>query len=220
MKKAIIAIFAVGAMLTSCSDNGEKAVTKEAEKVVDKVETKNTQKFTNLKSPSYVKWRASHLGGLQPRYGKIMVEKAIVSVDDGKVTYGLVVLNMGSLTVENFPEGSEQTGKLKGHLQNKDFFDMTKYPTARFKLTSVKEVTGKYNAVITGNLTIKDVTKSITFNALVEVSDEQVSINSEDFSVDRTDWGLTYHVEGSKGVPIDYLIANDIGFTISLTLSK
>ena len=50
--------------------------------------------------------------------------------------------------------------------------------------------------------------------------EDMVSIQSEDFAVDRTEWGLLYNVEGSEGVPADYLIANDIGFTIDVNVSK
>ena len=71
-----------------------------------------------------------------------------------------------------------------------------------------------------GNLTMLDVTKSITINANVKVSENEVSVKSEDFKINRTDWGLSYNTEGTAGVPVDYLIANDIGFTIDVTITK
>jgi polyisoprenoid-binding protein YceI len=74
--------------------------------------------------------------------------------------------------------------------------------------------------LLTGNLTIMDITKSITFKANVSVSDANISVKSEDFAVNRTDWNLTYNTEGTAGVPVDYLIANDVGFTIDVTLNK
>ena len=80
--------------------------------------------------------------------------------------------------------------------------------------------TGDFNTKVEGNLTIMGQTKSIVFSANIEVSDMGVSINSENFSIDRRDWGLTYHIEGSEGVPVDYLITNDIGFTIKVALTK
>lgn len=127
---------------------------------------------------------------------------------------------MSTLTVENFPEGSSQIAKLKGHLQSADFFNISKYPTAKFELTNLEKTTGNFNSKVTGNLTIKDVTKSISFNANIKISSTEVSIQSEDFSVNRTDWGLSYNTEGTAGVPVDYLIANNIGFTINVILKK
>ena len=219
MKKTIIAIFALATVITSCADSGKEAVTKEAGKVV-KVENHKTQKFTKIKPGSHVNWRASHLGGMQKRFGTVQLGKASFMVNDNKLTNALVSMNMGSLTVESFPEGSEQTGKLTGHLKSADFFDVKEYPNSLFELVSVEPNTGKYNSKVTGNLTMKGITKSITFAANINVSDNAVTIKSEDFSVDRTDWGLKYNVEGTEGVPVDYLIANPIGFTIDVTVTK
>lgn len=50
-----------------------------------------------------------------------------------------------------------------GHLKNDDFFNAEKYPKMTFKSTSFKKVKG--NAyLLTGNLTIRDVTKKVVFN--------------------------------------------------------
>ena len=129
-------------------------------------------------------------------------------------------MDMASLTVENFPEGAAEKGKLTGHLQSGDFFNIEKYPTSKFVLTKREGTAGEYNSRITGNLTMLDVTKSITFIANVKVSENEVSVKSEDFKINRTDWGLSYNTEGTAGVPVDYLIANDIGFTIDVTITK
>ena len=109
---------------------------------------------------------------------------------------------------------------MEGHLKSADFFNIEKYPTARFELTKVKENKGDYNSKITGNLTILETTKSISFNANIAVLDNSVAINSEDFSVNRQDWKLSYHTEGDVGVPKDYLITNAIGFTINVAVTK
>lgn len=63
------------------------------------------------------------------------------------------------------PIANLRTGvaKLDEHLLKPDFFDGTKFPTATFVSTGVKaEGTG---ATITGNLTIKGVTKPVTLDA-------------------------------------------------------
>ena len=219
MNKAILIVLAISVIMTSCGNNGNKAETKDAE-TVEVVETNETQTFKTIKSGSIVDWRASHLGGMQPRFGKISVENATFLVNKGQLSNASVVMNMSSLTVDNFPEGAEEKGKLTGHLISADFFNTEKYPSSKFELTKLESTEGDYNSKVTGNLTILDVTKSITFNANVSVTATEVAIQSEDFSIDRTDWGLSYHVEGSEGVPVDYLIANDIGFTINVTLTK
>lgn len=218
MKKVILSIVLIGAMMTSCN-NGKKAKTKDVEKI-ETVKNNETETFTTVANGS-LSWKASHLGGAQPRFGKIYYKEAKVLVNSGTITNATFTIDMSTLTVESFPKGAEEIGKLTGHLKSADFFNIEKYPSSKFELTNLKTITGDFNTVIvTGNLTILDVSKSISFNANVNVSDTEVSIKSENFSVDRTDWGLTYNVEGSVGVPVDYLIANDIGFVIDVTLKK
>jgi len=49
------------------------------------------------------------------------------------------------------------------HLKSDDFFNVQKYPKMTFKSTSFKKVAGnKYT--LTGNLTLRDVTKSVKFD--------------------------------------------------------
>ncbi|HEX2099429.1 MAG TPA: YceI family protein [Candidatus Synoicihabitans sp.] len=52
-----------------------------------------------------------------------------------------------------------------GHLKNEDFFLVEKYPTITFKSTSWTK-TGENTFDITGDLTIKDVTKPVTLKAV------------------------------------------------------
>jgi polyisoprenoid-binding protein YceI len=52
-------------------------------------------------------------------------------------------------------------GQRDGHLKSADFFDAEKYPQITFKSTSFKNKGGD-NYELTGNLTIKDVTKPVT----------------------------------------------------------
>lgn len=219
MNKIILSILLIGAMMASCSSNGKKAETKEAQDV-EVVKTNTTLTFTSVKDGSFVSWRATHLGGVQPRFGKIYFKDANFLVNNGTLTNASVAMNMSTLTVESFPEGAEEIGKLTGHLLSPDFFNIEKHPTSTFELTNLKETTGDYNSMVTGNLTILDITKSITFNANVNISDNEVSIKSEDFLINRTDWSLTYNTEGTAGVPVDYIIANDIGFAINVILTK
>lgn len=217
MKQTILMLTVVAAMMSSCATNGKKAETKDAEKVeISKNET--TVIYSKVDQASFLDWRASHLGGVQPRYGKVYVKTAEILVNNDQITNASIEIDMTTFTVENF-EDEDSKNKLTGHLQSDDFFQISTYPISKFELTNIEAAEGDYNAIVTGNLTILDVTKSITFNANVAVSSDEVSIKSEDFVVNRTDWGLVYNTEGTEGVPVDYLISNDIGFTIDVIAS-
>jgi len=219
MKKTILTTFILGALLVSCGNNGKKTTTEDAKEVTE-TKTEKTISYEKVSSKSTVNWRASHLGGTNPRYGEIKIKSAEFLVNNNELSNAKVVMDINSLTVTSFPEGDENNMDLANHLKSADFFDVEKNPTATFEITNVEKTSGDYSHSITGNLTIMNITKSITFNANVTVSDNETSINSEDFAVDRKDWNLNYHAEGTEGVPANYLIADDIGFTINTTVLR
>jgi polyisoprenoid-binding protein YceI len=220
MKKIFLSLAVMSIVMSSCTDNGRKVEANEAQ-AIEVVKSEATIELTSLGNGSRVDWRASHLGGAGKRFGKISLQSAKVLINNGEMTNATFIMDMATFTVDNFGDDKKSQAELTGHLQSKDFFEIEKFPTSTFEFASLVAVKGnEYNSLITGNLTIKGETKSISFNANVSISEDMVSIQSEDFAVDRTEWGLLYNVEGSEGVPADYLIANDIGFTIDVNVSK
>lgn len=218
MKKTIIATLVLGTFLVSCS-SGNKAETGEAQEVEQTTEAESV-KYSTIDESSKLDWRAAHLGGTAPRFGKIWLKTAEVTTLENEVKNATVTFDMNSLSVENFEEGDEKKGKLTGHLLSADFFNTEVHPVSTFELTNVVAAEGEFNSIVTGNLTILDATKSITFNANINVTEDAVSIKSDDFILDRSNWGLVYNAEGTAGVSADRLISDDMGFTIDVTIKK
>ncbi len=219
MKYSFILLLITGLLITSCGDSGKEAKTGEAQKV-EATGSKDDMPYTFLDPSSHIEWSATHLGGVNKRFGKVQLAGAKALANEKSITQAKAVIDLKTLTVESFPEGSEQKGQLTEHLKSDDFFDVAKFPTAEFELTSVAPGEGGFNSNVTGNLTIKGVTKSITFPANITITPEALTLDSAPFTVDRSDWGLTYHRKGTVGVPVDYLISDDIGFTIHLKLKQ
>ena len=76
----------------------------------------------------------------------------------------------------------------------------------------------KYSTV-TGNLTIRGTTNSITFPADVVVSEEDVKFMAPTFSIDRTLWGAKYHDRDDATIAEslkDDLIDHSIELTIKV----
>lgn len=201
--------------ITSCNDNKVKA---SQAKTVNRVTTVNTKLYTKIKTGSTLNWYASHLGGVGKRNGEILYKEASILVNDKQLINMSVTIDMDKITVKNLSE--DDIKDLTKHLKSNDFFNVNSYPTSKFELTKVEAIKGTNNSEVTGNLEILGVSKSITFKANINVSDNEVSIKSESFAIDRSDWGMTYNAEGTAGVPLDYLISNDVGFILAITILK
>jgi polyisoprenoid-binding protein YceI len=89
------------------------------------------------------------------------------------------------------------------HLRSNDFFDMENYPEIRFESTKVEKVDDEHYRV-TGDLTIKDVTRPITipFELSGPVQDpwgsQRIGLEGK-VEVNRKDWGVNFNVALEAG---------------------
>ena len=107
-----------------------------------------------------------------------------------------------------------------GHVKSADFFDVETYPTITFTSTGV-EAEGDDHLLVTGDLTIKDVTKSVTVDLEFdgEVTDpwgnSRVGFEGST-EINRSDFGLTWNAPlKSDGVLVSEKIK--LNFDISAT---
>jgi polyisoprenoid-binding protein YceI len=131
-----------------------------------------------------------------------------LQVVGGDPTKGNVIVDIDMSTV------SVDVPKLTAHLKTPDFFDVDKYPRARFTSTSIKPG-GENGAThtVTGNLELHGVTKAITFPATIRVNGDEVDADAE-FAVDRKDFGIVY-----PGMPDD-LIKDQVLIKLSIRAKK
>jgi polyisoprenoid-binding protein YceI len=79
--------------------------------------------------------------------------------------------------------------RLTGHLKSPDFFDVGKFPVTTFTVTGIEAAEGQQK--VTGNLFLHGVTKSISFPATVNVTDDAVTVKA-DFAINRKDFNINY----------------------------
>lgn len=89
-----------------------------------------------------------------------------------------------------------------GHLQSPDFFDAAQFPEWKFVSTEVSRDGSDWT--VTGDLTIKDVTKPVTIefeeNGSAKDPFGNVRVGFEgDVTVNRKDWGLTWNAALETG---------------------
>ncbi|AXT53251.1 YceI family protein [Aquimarina sp. BL5] len=222
MKTKLINLFAISALIvagTSCK--GEKKNETEAttaEEVVEAPAEAITYIVDN--AASTIEWVGKK--PTENHTGTINIAKGKVKTQDGKIQSGSFVIDMASINVTDL-EGDQKAG-LEGHLKGEGegkedhFFNVAKFPNASFEVTGVLEKEDKTS--IEGNLTIKGIKKNISFPATSSVEGDTMTLNSEVFTINRTDWGVNY---GSKSVFEnlgDKFIMDDIELKISLKANK
>lgn len=104
---------------------------------------------------------------------------------------------------------------LTKHLQDGDFFDVAKFPKSSFISTKIvpDAAKGAGNYTVTGDLTMRGVTKSITFPSKITVDADKVGVESE-FVINRKDFGIVYAGKA------DDLIRDDVVMKLNLNPAR
>lgn len=116
--------------------------------------------------------------------GSINLQSGSINYQDNKIISGEIVINMASL------KDSEANARLEGHLKSEDFFGVEKFPTAKLLITGSTSFE-KGTAVVSGTLTIKDVTNPIEFKATTQKKDDGTWFFAN-ISIDRTKFNIRY----------------------------
>lgn len=149
--------------------------------------------------------------------GTINITEGELTMKGDTVTSGNFVVDMKTVVGTDEGANPEDMAKLAGHLMSPDFFDAEKFPTSKFEVTGwAKNADGTHN--LSGNLTIKDSTKNISFPATIKVEGEKLTANAE-FTINRNDWGVTWG-SGLSGAIGDKIISDDIKFKVNLVANK
>lgn len=210
----MLVLFTFVGFMTACGGPEGKKV--EAEAAQTEAEAASTAKVYAVDSgSSMVNWV-----GVKPtgqHMGTVKVSNGNIAVVDGNITAGEFTLDMNTITVNDLEPGQGKE-KLEGHLKTGDFFEVEKFNTGKFAITSVKPAQGIEDATheITGNLTLRDITKSVTLPANVNITDNKISAVTPSFKIDRTEWGITFK-STTIGTAADNIINDEIGLVINLT---
>lgn len=138
--------------------------------------TVDTQKST-------ITWYGKKFGG--SHRGTVALTSGTLQFNGKKLIDGGFIADMPTL------KDNDGNGGLERHLKSADFFGVDKFPAANFV---VKKVSGSGNAFnITGDLTIKGITSSVSFPAtVVWNADGTVSATAEKIVIDRTKYDIKY----------------------------
>jgi len=116
--------------------------------------------------------------------GTIMLESGNITMSGDKITSGSFVADMASI------KDVDGSARLEGHLKSADFFEIEVYKTAQFEIIKTTLNEGKTN--ITGNLTIKGISKEITFEATTVIEENTLTLTSEMLKINRAEFNIKY----------------------------
>ena len=165
------------------------------------------------KESATIKWNGKKVTG--EHSGTVNFDRFDWKFDaNGALVSANFFVDMTSIAVTDL-EG-EMKGKLEGHLKSADFFNIKEFPTANFVTTAVKSM-GKGAYEITGDLTIKGITKPLTFTAQIE-NDGHMKHATASVVIDRSEYDVRYGSGSFFDGLGDNLIYDD--FTLDIDIWK
>lgn len=191
-----------------------------------------------------MKWLGSKKVG-DSHYGTIDITKGLISINGGEIKGTSFEIDMNTIIAEDLSEDAKMKAKLEGHLKSEDFFEVSSYPTAKFEMTSVAEVTEEIEHTcakdgdhagcvpcahamvenskivnLTGNLTLKGKTNTISFPLMIAANTSGSITTKAKFTFDRTKWGVEYGSANFFKLAADKIINNDIQVSFTLEVQK
>ena len=207
-------------ILSSCGEQapkGDNATIKEKQEKADL----QGNEFLVDTAESRVRFTGNGVG--KNHAGKFKLSSGRVTVEGDKITGGSFVMDIRSMDLDE--KGGVFDEKLKPHLMSGDFFNAEKFGTAKFEITDVKpyEKNSKDTSVVeganfnvSGNLTLKDVTKNVSFPAKINL-DENTLKAKANFDIDRRQWQMNYGNDKTLG---DKFISETVNIELDLQAKK
>lgn len=209
-----------GLMLMYACNNapkGDKAKISDAEQTAEA----SGESFTVDTSASSVRFTGHGVGKNHP--GTFQLSSGQVNLADKKISGGEFIINIKSMDMEQKEAMFQE--KLKPHLLSGDFFDAEKFETARFVITKVEpykadnsdtSIIEGANFNVSGNFTLKDATKNITFPARIDLDQNTVRAKAN-FDIDRTQWQMNYGNDKTLG---DKFISETVNINLDILAKK
>ncbi len=146
--------------------------------------------------------------------GRFKEATAKITLDDADLTKSQASVEINA--------GSIDTGDQKrdDHLKSPDFFDTKKFPKVTFKSTKIAKAGASYK--LTGDLTIRDVTKSVTFDATLSAPvktpwGNQARAARVTGKIKRGDFGLKWNKALETG---GVVVGDDVTIDVKAEVTK
>lgn len=163
---------------------------------------------------SSISWEGKKFAGSHT--GSVNLTSGTLGFNGKKLAEGGFIANMTTIKTM---DGDKPNAGLDKHLKADDFFGVDKFPAANFVIKKIAQNGDKAN--ITGDLTIKGITNSITFPATITWNaDKSVTATTEKITIDRTKYGIQFKSKSIFSDIGDNFIYDDFTFSVKLVAKK
>jgi polyisoprenoid-binding protein YceI len=208
--KNVFLLTLIAALFVACGSPSASTEAGDANEAAEASSTNET--YTIAADQSTVVWKGTKPTG-DSHTGSVAITEGSISAENGALTAGNFSIDLTSISVADEGMDAETKAKLVGHLSTGDFFETEKYPNAKFVISAATADS------LTGNLTIKETTKSITVPYFFQ-EDNGDAVATASFSIDRTLWGITFNSGNFFKNLGEYMIDDAIQFDIKLKGTK
>lgn len=194
----LIALAAIPALI-ACADTDssiDTAANETVTAVASEVEMATAFDFSSLPAGTYtdedghayIQFSYDHQGYSRPvlRWSEF---EAVVTFDPASPENSTLNVTIPAASIDSMIPAFD------GHLKSVDFFDVETYPTITFRSTSL-DINPDGTGTITGDLTIKDITRPITFDGVINKVGQNFRSGVDMFGISgtgtlkRSDYGV------------------------------
>lgn len=202
--------------LSSCKNDPKTAAANEPARPdtirVEPVPTEGARTYEVTEGTVY--WLGKKAIG-ESHNGTIRVSGGELSVNQGTLLSGQVRLDMNTIEVSDVQDPRERA-ELESHLRDTEFFDAKNFPEATFSFDeSLPSKTPNFNAVVTGQLTMKGKTNAVNIPLRLEINGDELRAESPSFVINRTQWGVNFR-SGVLGTAKDKLIEDVVPLSLKI----
>jgi len=170
------------------------------------------KQFTIESAQSNIDWVGRKVTGAHN--GTISIKEGTLTLTDGQLAGGEFTIDTTSIKILDVTDPGTNA-QFAGHLASPDFFASEQYPEAKFVIT-LAEPASESNYNIEGNLTIKGITRPVSFTAIVSKADSTISASGK-VVVDRTLYDMKFRSGNFFKDLGDTLIYNNFDLNVSIT---
>lgn len=172
-----------------------------------------TETFVPDKAHSEVTFHVRHfVTNVTGRFGEF---DATINLDREKPSASTVEFTINPSSIDTNNESRDK------HLRSEDFFFVDKYPTLTFKSSSIKPSKTKDVYDVTGDLTMRGVTKTITipvqFLGFAKAGSREKAGFAIETTVNRKDYGINWNRALDQG---GYMLSDDVKIEINIEADK